>query len=89
LQKRADASSVVYVYHMGRGQSELAAANDWTADRHAVKVPGGGKPLSVLASSPNNLTPASYQLSEESREVLESVLAEDMSVDASGRAHLI
>jgi hypothetical protein len=46
--------------------------------QHAVKVSGGGKSLSVLATPTDDLTDASYQLSKEARETLASVLAEDI-----------
>jgi hypothetical protein len=48
--------------------------------QHVVKVVGGGKSLSVLAAPPNDRTDASYQLSDEARETLVTVLAEDIEM---------
>ena len=47
--------------------------------KHIVKIPGGSKPLSVLASPVESRTPASYRLSDEDRQILEAVLAGDLS----------
>lgn len=48
------------------------------ASEHAVKIAGGGKSLSVLATPQERRTTDAYELSDEARQALNTVLAEDI-----------